>query len=166
MKSSNNILIAGIAIAVLGYLTIPSVSASLTAHSAFALGAIASTLVSVFVLKFTANHAASPLNENTDIDASASLTDTSTLYVGNLPYKANEMDVQKLFEQYGSVVSVRLMKDRYTGKRRGFGFIVMDAANAETAIEKLNGSEFGQRSLKVKEANEPKPRDKEKNIPA
>lgn len=165
MKSSNNIFIAGIAIAVLGYLIIPNVSASLTAHSAFALGAIASTLISVFVLKSNAGHTASPQSEGSNTSTNTS-TDTRTLYVGNLPYKANEMDVQKLFEQYGSVVSVRLMKDCYTGKRRGFGFIVMDASSAEKAITKLNGAEFGQRSLKVKEANEPKPKEKEKNIPA
>lgn len=165
MKSLNNIFIAGIATAVLGYLIIPNLTISLTPQTGFALGAIASTLVAVLILKFTTNNLASSSNQSTDSIPSIS-TNTRTLYVGNLPYKANEMDVQKLFEQYGSVVSVRLMKDRYTGKRRGFGFIVMDAANAEHAIEKLNGAEFGQRSLKVKEANEPKPKEKEKNIPA
>ena len=80
-----------------------------------------------------------------------------TLYVGNLPYRANENDVKTLFEQFGEVKSVRLMKDKKTGKRRGFGFVVMDSKEGlEKAISELNNAEFGQRTLKVREANEPK----------
>lgn len=80
-----------------------------------------------------------------------------TLYVGNLPYRANESDVKTLFEQFGEVKSVRLMKDKKTGKRRGFGFVVMDSKEGlNKAISELNNAEFGQRTLKVREANEPK----------
>ena len=80
-----------------------------------------------------------------------------TLYVGNLPYRANENDVKTLFEQFGEVKSVRLMKDKKTGKRRGFGFVVMDSKEGlNKAISELNNAEFGQRTLKVREANEPK----------
>ena len=80
--------------------------------------------------------------------------EVSTLYVGNLPYRANESAVRELFSEYGNVHSVRLMKDKHTGKRRGFGFVEMSAADADNAITKLNDSEFQQRTLKVREAKE------------
>ncbi len=80
--------------------------------------------------------------------------DVSTLYVGNLPYRANEGVVRELFSEYGNVHSVRLMKDKHTGKRRGFGFVEMSASDANNAINKLNDSEFQQRTLKVREAKE------------
>lgn len=81
-------------------------------------------------------------------------SDIKTLYVGNLPYRANEGAVRALFSDYGKVHSVRLMKDKHTGKRRGFGFVEISAADADNAIKKLNDSEFQQRTLKVREAKE------------
>ncbi len=80
--------------------------------------------------------------------------DIKTLYVGNLPYRANETVVRELFSSYGSVHSVRLMKDKHTGKRRGFGFVEMAADDLERAISALNDTEFQQRTLKVREAKE------------
>ena len=80
--------------------------------------------------------------------------DIKTLYVGNLPYRANEAAVRKLFSEHGIVHSVRLMKDKNTGKRRGFGFVEMAAADSTGAITALNDSEFQQRTLKVREAKE------------
>lgn len=84
-------------------------------------------------------------------EADASIT---TLYVGNLPYRANEAAVRELFAEYGQVQSVRLMKDKHTGKRRGFGFVEISAADADKAVTSLNDSEFQQRTLKVREAKE------------
>ncbi|MGL0817391.1 RNA recognition motif domain-containing protein [Vibrio vulnificus] len=81
---------------------------------------------------------------------------TKTLYVGNLPYKANETHVRELFAQHGQVYGVRLMKDKRTGKRRGFGFVVMASGDAENAINALNEKEYAQRTLKVRIANEMK----------
>ncbi|MGB1263598.1 MAG: RNA recognition motif domain-containing protein [Cognaticolwellia sp.] len=81
-------------------------------------------------------------------------TSIATLYVGNLPYRANEAAVRELFSQYGQVQSVRLMKDKHTGKRRGFGFVEISSADADNAVSKLNDSEFQQRTLKVREAKE------------
>ena len=80
--------------------------------------------------------------------------EVSTLYVGNLPYRANEGAVRALFSEYGNVHSVRLMKDKHTGKRRGFGFVEMSASDADNAVNQLNDSEFQQRTLKVREAKE------------
>lgn len=79
---------------------------------------------------------------------------TKTLYVGNLPYRANEGVVRALFEEQGKVFNVRLLKDKNTGKRRGFGFVEMAQADADNAIAKLNDSEFQQRTLKVREAKQ------------
>lgn len=81
---------------------------------------------------------------------------TKTLYVGNLPYKANENHVRDLFAEYGQVFAVRLMKDKRTGKRRGFGFVVMAASDAKPAIAKLNEKVYMERTLKVRIANDPK----------
>lgn len=80
--------------------------------------------------------------------------DTATLYVGNLPYRANEEAVRDLFQQSGTVVNVRLMKDRQTGRRRGFGFVEVAAKDANKMIQKLNDFEFEGRTLKVREAKE------------
>jgi hypothetical protein len=77
-----------------------------------------------------------------------------TLYVGNLPYKANEQSVQEHFEQQGAVNSVRLMKDRRTGKRKGYGFVEMHAKSANKAIKNLNDSDFQERTLKVRLAKD------------
>lgn len=79
---------------------------------------------------------------------------TKTLYVGNLPYRANEGVVRALFEEQGKVFNVRLLKDKNTGKRRGFGFVEMAELDADNAIAKLNDSEFQQRTLKVREAKQ------------
>ena len=93
---------------------------------------------------------ASADSEATDVNNAA----VKTLYVGNLPYRANEMAIRELFSAHGTVHSVRLMKDKHTGKRRGFGFVEISAADADTAIDALNDEEFQQRTLKVREAKE------------
>ena len=80
--------------------------------------------------------------------------DKQTLYVGNLPYKANETIVRELFEKHGPVFSVRLVKDKQTGRRRGFGFVAMTSAGAQSAMKALNDTEFQQRVLKVREAKD------------
>ncbi|GAB6263384.1 RNA recognition motif domain-containing protein [Photobacterium sp. R1] len=121
---------------------------SLTAAIAFALGAILSGFANFYL---GSNQKDSTTTEDTQ--------SSKTLYVGNLPYRANEGDVKELFAEYGEVFAVRLMKDKRTGKRRGFGFVVMNSKDADFAINKLNEKEFGQRTLKVREANEPKNED-------
>ncbi|KZN31834.1 hypothetical protein N480_01480 [Pseudoalteromonas luteoviolacea S2607] len=90
---------------------------------------------------------------------------TKTLYVGNLPYRANEQAVRELFEEKGQVFSVRLLKDKNTGKRRGFGFVEMSEVDANKAIKDLNEMEFQQRTLKVREAKQ-KQEESESSSPA
>jgi RNA recognition motif-containing protein len=75
------------------------------------------------------------------------------IYVGNLPFSATEEEVAALFGQYGEVTNVDLITDRQTGRPRGFGFIQMeDDSAAMSAIEGLNGSDMGGRSLSINEA--------------
>jgi RNA recognition motif-containing protein len=75
------------------------------------------------------------------------------IYVGNLSFKVREEDLRKVFEEYGKLSSVKIITDKYSGKSKGFGFVVMDNdAEAKIAIEELNGSEVGEREIIVNEA--------------
>jgi len=76
------------------------------------------------------------------------------IYVGNLPFSADEGQVRQLFEQHGTVDSVALINDRETGRPRGFGFVEMPRADAARAIQALNGKDMGGRPLRVNEAQE------------
>lgn len=78
------------------------------------------------------------------------------IYVGNLSRDVTEADLRQLFEQYGQVESVAVIKDKFSGESRGFGFVELASkAEAEAAITALNGKEFKRRTLTV---NEAKPR--------
>ena len=78
------------------------------------------------------------------------------LYVGNLAYQVTSETLQTLFEQFGAVRSAQVLMDRETGRSRGFGFVEMENdAEAETAIESLDGQDHEGRRLTV---NEAKPR--------
>ena len=79
------------------------------------------------------------------------------LYVGNLPFSATEDSVRELFAAHGTVEKVALVNDRETGQPRGFGFVEMSNADAQKAMQSLNGKDFGGRPLKVNEAQD-KPR--------
>ena len=79
------------------------------------------------------------------------------IYVGNLPFTATDSDVRALFTQHGTVESVALPTDRETGRPRGFGFVEMPAADAQRAIQALNGYSMNGRPLRVNEAQD-KPR--------
>jgi RNA recognition motif-containing protein len=77
----------------------------------------------------------------------------SKIYVGNLPFSANEDAVRALFTPHGTVDSVALITDRDTGQPRGFGFVEMTSnSEAARAIQNLNGYEMDGRALKVNEA--------------
>jgi RNA recognition motif-containing protein len=77
----------------------------------------------------------------------------SKLYVGGLPYSATESELTTLFAEHGTVESVRVIADKFTGQSRGFGFVEMSSAEeAKAAITALNGSQMGGRSLTVNEA--------------
>lgn len=72
------------------------------------------------------------------------------IFVGNLPWKATEEELKKLFEAFGSVTSVKIVLDQYTGKSKGFGFVEMEESDAaEAAIKELNEKPFLDRTLRV-----------------
>lgn len=81
------------------------------------------------------------------------------IYVGNLSYSTEENELHDLFAQHGSVDRVNIITDRETGRPRGFGFVEMsDETAGRNAIEALNGTEFGGRTLTVNEARPRPPR--------
>jgi RNA recognition motif-containing protein len=149
MKSNTPVLLS-VAVAVIGAGAIALLNISLNGALLFALGAV----ISGFIIQFANLSKATTQESAPEADFT-----TTTLYVGNLPYRANEMAIRTLFSEHGKVVSVRLMKDKHTGKRRGFGFVEMPEADAANAIQALNEQEFQERSLKVREANERTARD-------
>lgn len=75
------------------------------------------------------------------------------LYVGGLPYSVTEVQLEEIFSKHGSVVSARVISDKFTGKSRGFGFVEMASSEeAQRAIEALNGTDLEGRTLIVNEA--------------
>ncbi len=79
-----------------------------------------------------------------------------TLYVGNIPFNLREEELHNVFAQYGEVSSVKIIKDKFTGKSKGFAFVEMSSTEAgNNAVSQVNGMEVKGRQLKV---NEAKPR--------
>ncbi len=77
----------------------------------------------------------------------------TSIYVGNLSHTATEDDLRQAFAQYGKVSTVSIVKDRETGRPRGFAFVDMvDGKEAATAIQELNLREISGRSITVNEA--------------
>ncbi|MBP1712026.1 MAG: RNA-binding protein [Deltaproteobacteria bacterium] len=75
------------------------------------------------------------------------------LYIGNLPYEVTEEDLKTNFSEVGKVVSVNIIKDKYTGLSRGFGFVEMETEkDAEEAIKKFNGGQLLGKTISVNEA--------------
>ena len=82
------------------------------------------------------------------------------LYVGNLPFQADDASLQSLFAQAGTVESAKIITDRDTGRSKGFGFVEMSTdAEAADAIAKLNGTDYEGRPLTVNEAKPMVPRE-------
>jgi RNA recognition motif-containing protein len=83
------------------------------------------------------------------------------LYIGNLNWQTTEADLQAAFEAFGQVSSVTIIKDKYTGQSRGFGFVEMtDDSEGQAAIDGLNGKELDGRTLRIDLA---RPRDDSKD---
>ncbi len=86
------------------------------------------------------------------------------LYVGNLPYQMTDAELESTFAQVGDVVDAVVVMDRDTGRSKGFGFVEMaDEKLAEAAIQQLNGTEIGGRSIRVAEANPRPDRSRDRN---
>lgn len=143
LSNATRAAIVSIAVAVVGFIVFSVTESTLPASYAFPIGAIITGIL---------------IQLSSSSSSTTQSVKTKTLYVGNLPYRANETSVRTLFAEHGQVLSVRLMKDKHTGKRRGFGFVEMPQADALNAISALNDAEYQQRTLKVREANERAPR--------
>lgn len=111
----------------------------------FVLGTLLLTAIILTLGKNDASDSVTPSSNNGEL---------ATLYVGNLPYKVNEKEVKMHFEQFGYVQSVRLMKDKRTGKRKGFGFVEISDGDQHKIIDALNDTTFHERTLKVRQAKD------------
>lgn len=74
------------------------------------------------------------------------------LYVGNLPYSVNNQSLADLFSPHGNVVSAAVIMDKATRRSKGFGFVEMEDADADAAMQAMDGTEVDGRALKVNEA--------------
>ena len=81
------------------------------------------------------------------------------LFIGNLSYKTTDEGLRAAFAQAGTVLSASVIMDRMTGKSRGFGFVEMEDADADNAVNTFNGKELDGRQLTVNEARPPQPRE-------
>ena len=81
------------------------------------------------------------------------------IYVANIPFQATGQDITNLFSDYGEVVSVKIITDKFTGQSRGFGFVEMGSDNdAKNTISELNGKPFMGKTLTLAEAKPQQPR--------
>ena len=76
----------------------------------------------------------------------------SKIYAGNLPFSVDEDKLREIFTPFGAVEDVTVIRDRDTGRSRGFGFVQMPDADAQSAIEGLNGQAVDGRTLRISEA--------------
>lgn len=81
-----------------------------------------------------------------------------TLYVGNLPWKTSEDDLNQAFSAYGQVQSCRIITDRETGRSRGFGFVEVNDSDVDAVVQNMNGYVLDGRELVVSEAKPRQPR--------
>ena len=80
-----------------------------------------------------------------------------TLYVGNIPYAVKEEDLKEIFQEVGTVTSIKIITDKYTGRSKGFGFIEMENDEQEdAAVNELNRKEVNERNLVVAKAHSKK----------
>ena len=138
--------------AIAGYLIVSSASLEASLPVTVAVSLLISGIVTPWLASLLSSSSTSS-TVNADVTSETS-GETATLYVGNLPYKANEDAVKEYFKDYVEVQSVRLMKDRRTGKRKGYGFIEVITRDVDSAITELNDKVFLERTLKVRAARE------------
>lgn len=137
-------LAIGALVGITGYLLLAFEFFNLDASIAFLIGALISAVIITFL----------PQSSDTPDDSEENNGEVTTLYVGNLPYRVNEQAVKDYFDSVTNVKSVRLLRDRKTGKRKGFGFVEVPEKDVDEIINKLNDSQFEDRTLKVRVAKD------------
>jgi len=80
------------------------------------------------------------------------------IFVGNLPFTTTSEELKEVFTAYGEVITAKVVTDRISGRSRGFGFVEMEPAAADAAINALNGKDLGGRPLRVDAAKDRPPR--------
>lgn len=137
-----------IAVCFFGFVFLPLLP-TIEGNLSFVMGAILSgSLLSL------AHRYFNPATDNTpSVDNDVA---TTTLYIGNLAYKVSESAIKDHFAELGYVKSVRLMSDKRTGKKKGFGFLEVESDIANKMIETFNDTIFHERTLKVRLAKEKK----------
>lgn len=143
MVSSKNIGVA-VGVALTGYLVLFFIAPE--SAPVFAVGLLLGGLLN------------KPLSKAKSLPSVGETGEMTTLFIGNVAYKASEQEIRTAFEKYGEVLGVRLVIDKRSGRPRGYGFVEIAASGAEKAIAELNDTEFVGRTLKVNVANERKPR--------
>jgi len=144
-----------VAFAVVGYLLVSFVGFGVKDSGAagIATGLLVGVLAAAFLfadVKMPEANKPAPRKNNADANR------VMSIFIGNLAYKVRGRQLAALFEPYGEIQSLRIVKDRETGKAKGFGFIEMSERDALKAIAELDNSEFFGRNLKVSEANSQK----------
>ena len=114
------------------------------------VGLIIGHLIGVFAAPSTKSAGRPKTQASTSVGSGEIIS----LYVGNLAYSVRRDALSDLFSQFGPVESARIMTDRETRRPRGYGFVEMEEQAAQTAIVKLDGTEFGGRTLRVSVANQ------------
>jgi RNA recognition motif-containing protein len=77
-----------------------------------------------------------------------------TLYVGNIPYAVKEEELKEMFQEFGTVISIKIITDKYTGRSKGFGFVEMENDDQEdNAVKECNRRELHERNLVVAKAH-------------
>ncbi len=142
------VVIAG-ALGVAGYFAAPALGLSheVPVGSLFAVGLFMGYLLGALVTWRSGDSCAT---------GSKVFSNSNVLYVGNIPFKAREDEVQRLFEAYGSVKSVRLVRGGPSRRPKGYGFVEMASDKDVKAALALNGEEFAGRKLRVNEAKDKK----------
>ncbi|MDX8388442.1 MAG: RNA-binding protein [Ghiorsea sp.] len=142
------IVIAGV-LGLVGYFAAPMVglSSAVPVGSLVAIGLFVGYLVGAYIT-WRASSSCSA--------GKSTPSNTNVLYVGNIPFKAREEEVQRLFETYGGVKSVRLVRGGPSRRPKGYGFVEMASAKDVKAALVLNGEEFAGRKLRVNEAKDKK----------
>ena len=141
-------LVMAIALGLVGYFVGPMVGLNqeIPVGSVLASGLVIGFLLGAWAFGGSSNRSTSKVKHN----------NTNVLYVGNIPFKAREEEVQRLFETYGTVVSVRLVRGGPSRRPKGYGFVEMGSAGDVKAALVLNGEEFAGRKLRVNEAKDKK----------
>lgn len=149
------VISVAVVVSAVGYLLINFVGFGVKDNGAVgvAIGLFAGMLTASFLfadIKPAEKNKSAPRKNNADASR------VMSIFVGNLAYKVRGRQLAALFEPFGEIQSLRIVKDRETGKAKGFGFIEMSERDALKAIAELDDSEFFGRNLKVSEANSQK----------